>query len=73
MLDEPFSALDSHLRDQLLVELRDILKTFDKDTLIVTHSRDEAYKLCNTLAVMDSGRILSMGDTKICLQTRAPV
>jgi len=64
LLDEPFSALDSHLRDQLLVELRDILKTFDKDTLIVTHSRVEAYKLCNTLAVMDSGRILSMGDTK---------
>jgi molybdate transport system ATP-binding protein len=64
LLDEPFSALDSHLKDQLLAELRDTLKTFDKDTLIVTHNRDEAYKLCNTMAVMDKGRILSTGNTK---------
>ena len=64
LLDEPFSALDSHLRDQLLTELRHILKTFDKDTLLVTHSRDEAYKLCGTLAVMDGGRLTGMGSTK---------
>lgn len=60
LLDEPFSALDSHLRDQLLVEIRDILKAFGKDTLLVTHSRDEAYKLCGMLAVMDSGRLNGM-------------
>ena len=64
LLDEPFSALDSHLKDQLLAELRNTLKTFNKDTLIVTHNRDEAYKLCSTLAVMDKGRIVGISDTE---------
>jgi molybdate transport system ATP-binding protein len=64
LLDEPFSALDSYLRDQLLTELRNTLQTFDGDTLMVTHSRDEAYKLCNTLAIMDNGRLVRWGDTK---------
>ncbi len=64
LLDEPFSALDSHLRDQLLVELSHTLKAFSGDVLLVTHNRDEAYKLCETLAVMDSGRVTCIGDTK---------
>lgn len=64
LLDEPFSALDTYLRDQLLTELRNILKTFDKDTLLVTHSRDEAYKLCQTIAIMDDGQIVGSGKTK---------
>lgn len=63
LLDEPFSALDNHLKDKLLAELRGLLKTFDKDTLIVTHNRDEAYKLCSTLAVMNKGRLVGMGNT----------
>jgi molybdate transport system ATP-binding protein len=64
LLDEPFSALDSYLKDQLLTELWNILKTFGKDTLLVTHNRDEAYKLCHTLAIMDGGRLKGMGATK---------
>ncbi len=64
LLDEPFSALDSHLKDQLLIELQHILKTFKGDTLLVTHSRDEAYKLCNTLAVVDNGQLMRMASTK---------
>ncbi len=64
LLDEPFSALDSHLRDHLLIELWHTLKTFDGDALLVTHSRNEAYKLCNRLAVMDSGHLTCVGDTK---------
>ncbi|GAB1476427.1 sulfate/molybdate ABC transporter ATP-binding protein [Bacillota bacterium] len=63
LLDEPFSALDSHLRDKLLTELRDIIRIFGKDTLIVTHNRDEAYKLCGRLAVMDNGRLVNIGNT----------
>lgn len=64
LLDEPLSALDSHLKDHLAAELWDILKAFGKDTLLVTHSRDEAYKLCHTLAIMDEGRLKGMGGTK---------
>jgi len=64
LLDEPFSALDSFLKEQLLTELWYLLKNFDKDALLVTHSRDEAYELCSTLTVMDRGRLMGMGKTK---------
>ncbi len=64
LLDEPFSALDSHLKDQLLIELQHNLRNYGGDTLLVTHSRDEAYQLCDTLAVVDNGRLSRMGGTK---------
>ncbi len=64
MLDEPFSALDAHLRDSLKVELRDMLRDYGKTVLMVTHSRDEAYNMSERIAVMDGGRILAMNDTK---------
>ena len=40
MLDEPFSALDSHLREKLQMELRRLLADYGRDVLMVTHSRD---------------------------------
>ena len=40
LLDEPFSALDSNLRDSLKVELRDLLKRFGREVLMVTHDRN---------------------------------
>ena len=64
LLDEPFSALDSFLKEQLMTEMRNLLRQFDKDVLLVTHSRDEAYDLCGSLALMDSGRITGIGGTK---------
>jgi len=64
MLDEPFSALDAHLRDSLKIELRDRLVDYGKTVLMVTHSRDEAYNLSRMIAVMDAGRILAMNETK---------
>ncbi len=63
LLDEPFSALDTYLRDQLLNELTRILGGYGKDTLMVTHSRDEAYKLCGRLAIIDGGELKGIGDT----------
>lgn len=64
MLDEPFSALDSYLRGQLQVQMRQLLKQFGKDTLLVTHNRDEAYRLCKKIALIDGGRNLALKDTK---------
>ena len=63
MLDEPTSALDSFLAEQLRAELSALLQRFQKDALLVTHSRDEAYGLCRSLAVVDGGRIVRMGNT----------
>ena len=64
LLDEPFSALDSYLKEQLMTELRKMLGYFDKDVLLVTHSRDEVYDLCDSMAIMESGKLIGMGQTK---------
>lgn len=64
LLDEPFSALDAHLREKLQIQMQDLLRQFGKDVLLVTHSRDEAYHLCQRIAVLDEGRLLTLQDTK---------
>lgn len=64
LLDEPFSALDSFLREQMQAQLVDVLRGFNKKVILVTHSRDEAYQLCRHLALMDNGCILRTGITK---------
>ena len=64
LLDEPFSALDAHLRDSLKVELRDLLERFGREVLMVTHDRNEAYNMSREIAVMDGGRLLTVKPTK---------
>ena len=64
LLDEPFSALDGYLKDALQREMQDFLKDYKGDMILVTHSRDEAYKFCKELSVVDKGRILVIGETK---------
>lgn len=61
MLDEPFSALDSFLKEQLQQELAEVLREFKGDILMVSHSRDELYHFCETIAVIYKGRILELG------------
>ena len=64
LLDEPFSALDGHLRDALKIELRDLLQRYGREVLMVTHDRTEAYNMSAQIAVMDQGRILARKPTK---------
>lgn len=64
LLDEPFSALDSYLKEQLMTELSTLLEQFQKDVIVVTHSRDEAYQLCDHIAVLAEGQLDVMGPTK---------
>jgi molybdate transport system ATP-binding protein len=56
MLDEPLSALDSYLRWQLEGELLQMLEEFEGPTLYVSHNRDEVYRLCKKVCVMNLGR-----------------
>lgn len=62
LLDEPFSALDAHLRSQLEQEMGEILAGYKGVTLLVTHNIEEAFRLCGDLAVMEQGRIIVQGD-----------
>ena len=64
LLDEPFSALDSHLRDKMQLQMKELLTQLHQNVLLVTHSRDEAYHLADRIAVMDEGKILIIKETK---------
>ena len=63
LLDEPFSALDAYLREQLQIQVKEILGRFGRDVLLVSHSRDEIYYLCGRTAIMHQGRILKTDGT----------
>lgn len=56
LLDEPFAALDSHLKWQLEREMMATLNSFGGEALLVTHDRGEAYRLSDHACVMDRGR-----------------
>ena len=61
MLDEPFSALDAHLKWQLEQELGHILKKLNKKSLYVSHDRNEVFRLCDKIAIINNGSVDSIG------------
>ncbi len=61
LLDEPFSALDTHLRSQLEKQLIETLSTYQGVSLFVTHNLEEAYRVCKNLLVLSEGKISARG------------
>lgn len=61
LLDEPFSALDTNLKWKLENTLAMFLKTFPGTCVVVTHNKDEAYRLCDKIAVVRDGTIKEFG------------
>jgi glycine betaine/proline transport system ATP-binding protein len=61
LMDEPFSALDPLIRDKLQDELLDLQKKLKKTIVFVSHDLDEALKLGNTIAILESGRVVQWG------------
>lgn len=57
LLDEPFSALDEHLRNHMINELGGILLKFNGTGLFVTHNMEEAYRLCEDICVLSDGKL----------------
>lgn len=68
MLDEPFSALDGYLKDILQMEMLELIRKFSKDTLLVTHSRDEIFKFCDRMVLLENGACILKGVTKEVFQ-----
>lgn len=64
MLDEPFSALDYYMKENIQLDLLNILKEYHGDILMVTHSRDEIYRFCRQMHVLDQGNMVVSGTTK---------
>ncbi|MBW4632719.1 MAG: molybdate ABC transporter permease subunit [Iphinoe sp. HA4291-MV1] len=61
LLDEPFSALDTHLRSQLEQQMVGTLANYEDVTLFVTHNMEEAYRVCPNLLVIEKGKVIHSG------------
>lgn len=61
MMDEPFSGLDTRLRDEMREETLAILKETRATCILVTHSCEEAMRMGNRIAMMRNGRLLQAG------------
>ncbi|MBB3978756.1 spermidine/putrescine transport system ATP-binding protein [Rhizobium azooxidifex] len=61
LLDEPLSALDAKLRQQMQIELKSIQQTTGKTFIFVTHDQEEALTMSDVVVVMNKGRIEQMG------------
>jgi ABC-type Fe3+/spermidine/putrescine transport system ATPase subunit len=57
MLDEPLGALDRQLREELMIELRRILKAAHLTSIYVTHDQAEAFAVADRVAIMNAGRV----------------
>ena len=57
LLDEPLSALDTHLKWQIETALREILAMQDISAILVTHDRDEAFRIAQEIATVDRGQL----------------
>jgi ABC-type Fe3+/spermidine/putrescine transport system ATPase subunit len=61
LLDEPLSALDAKVRDELRAEIKDLQSRLRITTIMVTHDQHEAMEVADRIVVMDHGRIAQVG------------
>ena len=61
LLDEPLTALDAKLRDELRVEIDALLRRLDITAIYVTHDQAEAMALGDRIVVMDHGKVAQVG------------
>ena len=66
LLDEPLSALDANLREQMRSELKNIQREIGVTTIFVTHDQDEALAMSDEVIVMDHGRVEQVGTPQEC-------
>jgi len=57
MLDEPLGSLDALLREQLIIELKEIVKSVGLTSVYVTHDQKEAYAIADRVVIMNAGQI----------------
>jgi len=69
LMDEPFSALDPLIRAQLQDELLVLQEKLNKTILFVSHDLDEALKIGNNIAIMESGKLIQHGQPEEIILT----
>ncbi len=61
MLDEPLGALDRSIRERLVEELREILKSASQTALYVTHDQEEAFRIADRVVILGYGKAAQIG------------
>ena len=61
LLDEPMGALDKKLREEMQLEVVDIIENVGVTCVMVTHDQQEAMTMASRVGVMDEGKILQIG------------
>ena len=61
LLDEPMGALDKKLREQMRLELVDIIDSVGVTCVMVTHDQEEAMTMAERIAIMDRGEFVQIG------------
>ena len=64
LLDEPFSALDSFLQQEMEREVQQVLQSFGGVSILVSHNKEEIFRLTQKCMVIERGKIAEIGDTK---------
>lgn len=65
LLDEPLSALDANLREEMRVELKAIQNRIGVTTIFVTHDQSEALAMSDKIVVMSAGRVEQIGTPEL--------
>ena len=68
LLDEPFSNIDARLRNELMIEIRQLLKRLGMTAIFVTHNKDEVFTFADKIAVMHQGKVLQVGAPALVCQ-----
>ena len=61
LLDEPFTALDNELKEEIRALVLELHKKFRTTTVLVTHDRQEAFAMADRIAAMRDGRVMRQG------------
>jgi putative spermidine/putrescine transport system ATP-binding protein len=61
LMDEPLSALDRNLREEMQYELKALHRQLDTTIIFVTHDQDEALTMSDRVAVLQAGRLVQLG------------
>lgn len=69
LLDEPLSALDANLRDEMRIELKRIQHRIGVSTVFVTHDQSEALAMSDQIIVMSEGRVEQAGSPELVYNT----
>ncbi|NVF12331.1 ATP-binding cassette domain-containing protein [Anaerococcus sp. AGMB00486] len=64
LLDEPYSAIDGYLKWSIELDIKNIIEEYKIPTLFVSHDRDEIYRMCDEIVIMDKGKSEDKKETK---------